>query len=97
MLTVLREQVFDIEEKDPNQPPPPGEDEEPAEPPPPIIVQVPELAILKHRIDLINESTGVTPVVSYVALICVPRVFFCKPAGTRVRAPVWALALSTHT
>jgi len=55
-------QVYDIEEKDPNPPPPSEED--PGEAPPPIIIQVPELAVLKHRIDSINDNTGVTPVVS---------------------------------
>eukprot|EP00983_Pelagomonas_calceolata_P051602 1142480-Pelagomonas_calceolata.AAC.1 len=55
-------QVYDIEEKDPNPPPPPEEGEEAGEAPPPVIVQVPELAVLKHRIDMINDSTGVMPV-----------------------------------
>ncbi|KAF5827522.1 radial spoke protein 9 [Dunaliella salina] len=54
--------VYDIEEKDSNQPPPPDEGEEAGEPPAPVIVQVPELAVLKHRIDTINDSTGVLPV-----------------------------------
>ena len=68
-------QVYDTEEKDPNPPPPPEEgQEEQTEPPPPIVVQVPELAVLKHRIDQINESTGVMPVVgvSFFLLLDAP-------------------------
>lgn len=57
-------QVYDIEEKDPNAPPP----AEGEEPPAPIVVQVPELAVVKLRIDMINDSTGVMPV---VRVLCV--------------------------
>lgn len=62
-ITTMSAQIFELEEKDPNAPPP-AEGEEEGEGPKGIIIQVPELALLRHRIDCINATTGVVPVVS---------------------------------
>lgn len=54
--------IFELEEKDPNAPPPAEGEEADGDGPKGIIIQVPELALLRHRIDCINNSTGVVPV-----------------------------------
>jgi radial spoke head protein 9 len=61
--------AYEVSEVDPNQPPKPvgeeeggggGEDEGPKM----LVFQIPELAVLRHRLDTINSTCGVIPVVS---------------------------------
>ncbi len=66
--------VFELEEKDPQAAAAvaasaaEGEAAGGEEGPKPIIIQVPELALLRHRIDSINAATGVVPVVRVLLL-----------------------------
>jgi len=63
--------AYEVSEVDPNQPPKPvgeeeggggGEDEGPKM----LVFQIPELAVLRHRLDTINSTCGVIPVSSLI-------------------------------
>lgn len=55
---------YEVTEDDPNAPPAPAEGEGEGEGPKKLVLQVPEVAVLRSRIDAINASCGVIPVVS---------------------------------
>ena len=63
ILTGNNTHAFTVTELDPVQPPPPAEGE-PDEGPKMLEIAVPELAVLRVRLDNINSTCGVIPVVS---------------------------------
>mmetsp|Transcript_90 Transcript_90/g.138 ORF Transcript_90/g.138 Transcript_90/m.138 type:complete len:272 (-) Transcript_90:413-1228(-) len=62
LLTGDTSKIYELEEADPNAAPTPVEEGAEVEAPKPLIIQVPELALLRQRIDSINASTGIVPV-----------------------------------
>lgn len=53
---------YEVQEDDPDAPPPPAEGETEGEGVKKLVFQVPELAVLRNRIDSINASCGLIPV-----------------------------------